>query len=67
LDFSALRRTEKKFHWSRRLIATNGIFAAPNGNFAAKLTAFHRMVEQKIFVPYDEASQALEKKFCTME
>jgi hypothetical protein len=67
LNYSALRPTEKKSHWARHLIATNGIFAAPNRISAAKLTAFHRMVEQKIFVPYDEASQALEKKFCTME
>jgi hypothetical protein len=34
----ALRPTEKKFHWSRRLIATNRIFAATNRIFAAKLT-----------------------------
>jgi hypothetical protein len=25
-----LRRTEKKFHWSRRFIATNGIFVVTN-------------------------------------
>jgi hypothetical protein len=34
----ALRPTEKNFHWSRRLIATNRIFAVTNGNSAARLT-----------------------------
>jgi hypothetical protein len=37
VDSVSLRRTEKKFYWSRRGIATNRIFAAPNGIFAVKL------------------------------
>jgi hypothetical protein len=35
VDSASLRRTEKKFYWSRRGIATNRIFAAPNEIFAA--------------------------------
>jgi hypothetical protein len=37
VDSDSLRRTEEKFYWSRCLVVTNGIFAAPNGIFAVKL------------------------------
>jgi hypothetical protein len=62
-----LRRTKKIFHWSRRLIATNGIFAAPNRIFAVKLAAPHRMVEQKIFIPRAELPHGSGENFCTIE
>jgi hypothetical protein len=65
-EFS-LRRTKKIFHWSRRLIATNGNFAAPNRIFAVKLAANHRMVEQKNFIPRDELPYGSWRNFCTME
>jgi hypothetical protein len=58
-----LRPTEKKFHWSQRLIATNGIFAAPNRIFAARLTTLHRMVHGKNSIPCDDSSHGSKKKF----
>jgi hypothetical protein len=61
----SLRPTKKIFHWSRRLIATNGNFAAPNRIFAVKLAAPHRVVEQKIFIPRDELSYGTPEKFYT--
>jgi hypothetical protein len=57
-----LRPTEKKFHWSQRGIATNGIFAAPNAIKKAgrSLRSGARQTNQK-----SEQNFILQLRFCS--
>jgi hypothetical protein len=58
-----LRPTEKKFHWSRRGIATNGIFAASNAIKKKAGRSLHsgaRQTNQK-----SEQNFILQLRFCS--